>query len=111
MEKKSGVSEQNFTEAKAIHFLCSVMQSVKLSFIINNFEKWREVMVLNLLNLVLKRYGKSMENDFFKCVGTLISDQCKLNIFADVSPKVPPRHLQTHAILSGNLQNVFHNCA
>jgi len=29
----------------------------------------------------------------------------------DVSPKVPPRHLQTHAILSGNLQNVFQQCA
>jgi len=27
-------------------------------------------MVLNFLNLVLKR--KSLENDFFKCVGTLI---------------------------------------
>jgi len=32
----------------------------------------REVMVLNFFNLVLKRYWKSMENDFQKCVGTLI---------------------------------------
>jgi len=63
MEKKSEVSEQHFTESKAIQFLCSVQQRVKLSFMINNFEKWREVMVLNLLNLVLKRYWKSMEND------------------------------------------------
>jgi len=28
-------------------------------------------------------------------------------MLTDVSPKVPPRHLQTHAIFSGNLQNVF----
>jgi len=28
-------------------------------------------MVLNFFNLVLKRYCKSMENDFLKCVGTL----------------------------------------
>jgi len=64
MEKKSQVSEQNFTEGKALHYLCSVVQCVKLSFMIKNFDKWREVMVLNFLNLVLKRYGKSMENDF-----------------------------------------------
>jgi len=31
---------------------------------IKNFEKWREAVVLNFLNLVLKRYWKSMENDF-----------------------------------------------
>jgi len=30
---------------------------------IKNFEKLREVMVLNFFNLVLKRYWKSMEND------------------------------------------------
>ena len=64
MEKKSQVSEQNFTEGRALHYLCSVVQCVKLSFMIKNFDKWREVMVLNFLNLVLKRYGKSMENDF-----------------------------------------------
>ena len=64
MEKKSQVSEQNFTQGKALHYLCSVVQCVKLSFMIKNFDKWREVMVLNFLNLVLKRYGKSMENDF-----------------------------------------------
>jgi len=28
-------------------------------------------MVLTSVNLVLKRYWKSIENDFFKCVGTL----------------------------------------
>ena len=65
MEKKFEVSEQNFTEGKALHYLCSVMQCVKLSFMIKNFIKWREVMVLNCLNLVLKRYWKSMENNFF----------------------------------------------
>jgi len=30
---------------------------------IKNFEKLREVMALNFLNFVLKRYWKSMEND------------------------------------------------
>jgi len=30
---------------------------------IKNFEKWK-VMVLNVFNLVLKKYLKSMENDF-----------------------------------------------
>jgi len=34
---------------------------------IKNFEEWREVIVLNFLNLVLKRYWKSRENDFFLC--------------------------------------------
>jgi len=38
---------------------------------IKNFEKLREVTVLNFLNLVLKRYRKSMANDIKKCVGTL----------------------------------------
>ena len=71
MEKKSEASEQIFIEGKALHYLCSVMGCVKLSFMIRKFGKWREVMVLNLFNLVLKRYWKSMENDFWKCVGTL----------------------------------------
>jgi len=31
MEKKSQVSGQNFTESKALHYLCSVMQCAKLS--------------------------------------------------------------------------------
>jgi len=39
MEKKSKVFEKNFTEGKAIHYLCSVEQCVKLSFMIKNFEK------------------------------------------------------------------------
>jgi len=39
MEKKSEVSEQNFTEGKAIHYLCSVEQCVKLNSMIKNFEK------------------------------------------------------------------------
>jgi len=39
MEKKSEVSEHNFTEGKAIHYLCSIEQCVKLSFMIKNFEK------------------------------------------------------------------------
>jgi len=34
------------------------MLCVKFGFMIKNFEKWREVKVLNLLNLVLKKYGK-----------------------------------------------------
>jgi len=53
MEKKSYISEQNLLKSK---HLCSVMQCVKLSFMIKNFEKLREVMVLNFFNLVLKRY-------------------------------------------------------
>jgi len=39
MEKKSEVSEHNFTEVKAVHYLCSIEQCVKLSFMIRNFEK------------------------------------------------------------------------
>jgi len=39
MEKKSEVSVHNFTEDKAVHYLCSVMQCIKLSFMIKNFEK------------------------------------------------------------------------
>jgi len=39
MEKKSQVSEQNFTEGKALHYLCSVVQCVKFSFMIKKFEK------------------------------------------------------------------------
>jgi len=39
LEKKSEESEQNFTEGKALQYLCSVMQCVKLSFTIKNFEK------------------------------------------------------------------------
>jgi len=39
MEKKSEVSEHNFTEGKAINYLCSIEQCVKLSFVIKNFEK------------------------------------------------------------------------
>jgi len=53
MEKKSEVSEHNFTEGKAVRraVLCTC---AKLNFMIKNFEKWREVMVLNFFNLVLK---------------------------------------------------------
>jgi len=50
------VPEQNFSEDKALHCLCSVMQCEKLSFMIKNFEKWREVMILNFFNLLLKLY-------------------------------------------------------
>jgi len=39
MEKKSQVSEENFTEGKALHYFCSVVQCVKLSFMIKDFEK------------------------------------------------------------------------
>jgi len=58
MEKKSEISEQNFTEGKVLHYLCSVMLCLKLSFMIKKFEKRKEVMVLTFLNLVLKKYGK-----------------------------------------------------
>ena len=71
MGKRFEASEQNFAEDKAIHSLCSVMKCAKLSFMSKNFKKLREVMVLNFFNLVLKRYWKTMENDFSKCVGTL----------------------------------------
>ena len=43
MERKFEASEQNFTEGKSVHYLCSVQSE-------------REVMVLNFFNLVLKRY-------------------------------------------------------
>jgi len=69
MEEKSEVSEHTFTEGKAlliIYAMCTI------KFMIKIFEKWREVMVLNLSNLVLKRYWKSMKNNFKKCVGTLL---------------------------------------
>jgi len=39
MEKKSETAEQNFTEGKALHYLCSVMQCVNLRLMIKNFEK------------------------------------------------------------------------
>jgi len=39
MEKKYKVSEQNFAEGKAIHYLCSIEHCVKLSFMIKNFVK------------------------------------------------------------------------
>ena len=38
MEKKYEVAEQNFTKGKALHYLWSVMQCVKLSFMTRNFE-------------------------------------------------------------------------
>jgi len=39
MEKKSEISEQNFTEGEVLHYLCSVVQCAKLSFMIKKFEK------------------------------------------------------------------------
>jgi len=39
MEKKFEVSEQNFTEGKAVHYLYSVMQYAKLSLMIKSFKK------------------------------------------------------------------------
>ena len=38
----------------------AVLKFVKLSYRIKNFEKWREVMVMNFFELVLKRFGKSI---------------------------------------------------
>jgi len=58
MQAKSQVSQQNFTEGKTLPYLCSVIQCVKLSFMIWNFQNWREVIVLNIVNLVLKKCGK-----------------------------------------------------
>jgi len=55
-------------------FLCSVMQCVKLSFMIKNFEKCREAVVLNFLNLVLKKYGKW----FIKMRGNPVSAICHM---------------------------------
>jgi len=89
MEKKSETHEQNFTEGKAIHYLCSGMQCVKLSFMIKNFEKWREVMVLKFFNLVLKRYWKSMENNFFKRCGNPVPQSCYIAIFQQPSNHDP----------------------
>ena len=43
-------------------------------------------MVLNFLILVLKRYWKSMENDFLKCVGTLSK---RLYVCGVCSPTLP----------------------
>jgi len=34
------------------------MQCYELSFMFKNFKKLRQVVVLNFLNLVLKKYGK-----------------------------------------------------
>jgi len=39
MEKKSEVSEQNFIEGKALHYLCIAVQCVQLSFVIKNSQK------------------------------------------------------------------------
>jgi len=39
MEKKFEISEQNFTEVKAVHYLCSVIQCEKFSFMVKNFGK------------------------------------------------------------------------
>jgi len=36
-------------------------------------EKWRKVMVLKFFHLVLKRHWISMENDLWKCLGTLFN--------------------------------------
>ena len=38
---------------------------------IKNFEKWREVMILNFFNLLLKLYWKQMDHDFQKSVEIL----------------------------------------
>jgi len=40
-------------------------------------------------------------------LGYMFKYQCKLHILTDVSPKVSLRHLQTHAILSDNLQTFY----
>jgi len=53
MEKKSQVSEWNFTVGTVLHYLC-VVQCVKLSFIIKIFG-------INFSNLVLIRYCKRIE--------------------------------------------------
>ena len=64
-KRNQEVSEQNFSEGKALHYLSSVMQCVKLSFLIKSSGNWREVVVLNFLIEVLKQYG----NFFLKMCG------------------------------------------
>ena len=61
--KKSQVSEQNFTEGKAHHYLCSVVQCVKLCFMMKNFEKKRSNGI-ELLKFSIEKVFKNMENDF-----------------------------------------------
>jgi len=39
MENKLEVSEQNFSEGKAVHYLFNVVQCAKLGFMIRNFKK------------------------------------------------------------------------
>jgi len=75
MEKKIEVSEQNFSEGKAVHYLRSVkavyLRSVKakLSFMIRSFKKWREVMVVSFFNSVLKKVLKmNFENVWEPCL-------------------------------------------
>jgi len=41
MEKKSEVLEHNFTEGKALHYLCSAIQCAKLSFMIKSCKKMK----------------------------------------------------------------------
>ena len=89
MEKKPEVPKQNFSEGKTLHYLCSVVQCVKLSFMNKNFEKWREVIVLNFSNLVLKRYWKSMENDFRNMWEPWITCHTKCNVGWKIRPRNP----------------------
>jgi len=63
MENKFEVPGENFTEGKALYYLCSVTQCAQLSFMIKNVIMKRSNGI-EFLNLVLKRYGESMENDF-----------------------------------------------
>jgi len=37
--KEIEVSEHNFAEGKAVHYLCSIMQCIKMSFVVKNSKK------------------------------------------------------------------------
>jgi len=57
MERKYEVCQQNFTKDKAIQYLCSVEQCVKLSFMIKKFEKMKRSNGIELFKFsILKRY-------------------------------------------------------
>jgi len=58
MEKNFEVSEQNFTEGKAVHFLRSVMQYAKLSYMIKNFKKMKRSNGIVLFEFSIEKVQK-----------------------------------------------------
>jgi len=65
-------------------------------------------MVLNFFNLVLKRYEKSIENDFLKCVGTLCTVKWMVGT-ADVVRSIVHRSLFT-SLVSTTMQKAYCEC-